>query len=194
VGLERGPLSLVSTIEELLGRKSSGSGLESREHGRRGPSRRPRGTLYPQMLTLTLLISNGRSVGIVCSRTQVMEFFFFFCSVRFLVMLRSFCFRGMKNVLDSVTVQFDGCVLRALLEWLPMICCSTSAGALRWYFLLLSRVMSLDVSATTGQKCVTLLQQIAEEMSSRSSPYHLLLRTRFGRLVPLTAYYNRVVY
>jgi hypothetical protein len=29
VGLERGPLSLVSTTEELLGRKSSGSGLES---------------------------------------------------------------------------------------------------------------------------------------------------------------------
>jgi hypothetical protein len=27
--LERGPLSLVSTIEELLGRKSSVSGLES---------------------------------------------------------------------------------------------------------------------------------------------------------------------
>jgi hypothetical protein len=29
VGLERGPLSLVSTTEELLGRKSSGSGLET---------------------------------------------------------------------------------------------------------------------------------------------------------------------
>jgi hypothetical protein len=28
VGLERGPLSLVSTTEELLERKSSGSGLE----------------------------------------------------------------------------------------------------------------------------------------------------------------------
>jgi hypothetical protein len=28
VGLERGPLSLVSTIEELLGRKISGSGIE----------------------------------------------------------------------------------------------------------------------------------------------------------------------
>jgi hypothetical protein len=28
MGLERGPLSLVITIEELLGRKSSGSGLE----------------------------------------------------------------------------------------------------------------------------------------------------------------------
>jgi hypothetical protein len=36
VGLERGPLSLVSTIEELLERKSSGSGLESLEYGRRG--------------------------------------------------------------------------------------------------------------------------------------------------------------
>jgi hypothetical protein len=35
VGLERGPLSLVSTIEELLGRKSSGSGIESGECGRR---------------------------------------------------------------------------------------------------------------------------------------------------------------
>jgi hypothetical protein len=29
VGLERGPLILVITIEELLGRKSSGSGLDS---------------------------------------------------------------------------------------------------------------------------------------------------------------------
>jgi hypothetical protein len=33
VGLERGPPSLVSTTEELLGRKSNGSGLESREYG-----------------------------------------------------------------------------------------------------------------------------------------------------------------
>jgi hypothetical protein len=39
VGLERGPLSLVSTTEELLERKSSGSGLESQEYGRRDPSR-----------------------------------------------------------------------------------------------------------------------------------------------------------
>jgi hypothetical protein len=39
VGLERGPLSLVSTIEELLGRKSSGYDLESREYGRGDPLR-----------------------------------------------------------------------------------------------------------------------------------------------------------
>jgi hypothetical protein len=37
VGLERGSLGLVSTTEELLGKKSSGSGLEIREYGRRDP-------------------------------------------------------------------------------------------------------------------------------------------------------------
>jgi hypothetical protein len=36
VYLERAPLSLVSSTEELLERKSSGSGLENREYGRRG--------------------------------------------------------------------------------------------------------------------------------------------------------------
>jgi hypothetical protein len=36
--LEQDPLSLVSTIEELLGRKSSGSGLEILEFGRKDPS------------------------------------------------------------------------------------------------------------------------------------------------------------
>jgi hypothetical protein len=36
VGLERGPLSLVSTIEELLESKSSESGVEKRDYVRRG--------------------------------------------------------------------------------------------------------------------------------------------------------------
>jgi hypothetical protein len=39
VGLERGPLSLVSAIEELLRRNRSSFGLENREYGRRDPSR-----------------------------------------------------------------------------------------------------------------------------------------------------------
>jgi hypothetical protein len=39
VGLEQGPLGLVSTTEEVLERKSSVSGLENREYGRRDPSR-----------------------------------------------------------------------------------------------------------------------------------------------------------
>jgi hypothetical protein len=74
VGLERGPLSLVSTIEERLERKSSGFGVESREYGLRDPPRLPRGTLYPQRLVLTSPTRGGRSVGIVLSRTQVTEF------------------------------------------------------------------------------------------------------------------------
>jgi hypothetical protein len=68
VSLERGPLSLVSTNEELLERKSSGSGLEIREYGHRDPSRWPRGTLYPKKLAVAL-------VSIVRLRTQAMEFF-----------------------------------------------------------------------------------------------------------------------
>jgi hypothetical protein len=44
VGLERGPLSLVSTIEKLLGRNNRGSGLQNREYGRIDPSRGLRDT------------------------------------------------------------------------------------------------------------------------------------------------------
>jgi hypothetical protein len=71
--------SLVSAIEELLGRKSSGSGLENREYGSRDPSHWPCGTLYPQKLALTWPTSGGRSVGRVRSRTQAKEFSFY-CS------------------------------------------------------------------------------------------------------------------
>jgi hypothetical protein len=75
VGPERGPLSLVSIIEEILARKISGSGLEIREYGRRDTSRWPRGTLYPNKLALTSPTSGGHSVGMVRSRTQAPEFF-----------------------------------------------------------------------------------------------------------------------
>jgi hypothetical protein len=61
-------------MEELLKKKSSGSGLESREYGRRDQSRWPRGTLYPQKLALTSPTSGSRSAGIVRSRTQATEF------------------------------------------------------------------------------------------------------------------------
>jgi hypothetical protein len=73
VGLERSPLSLVSTIEELLGRNISGSSLESLKYGRSGPSRWPNGTLYPQKLALTSSTSGCRSVRIVRSRTQATD-------------------------------------------------------------------------------------------------------------------------
>jgi hypothetical protein len=67
VSLERSPLCLMNTIEELLERKSNGSGLEILEYGRRDPSRWPRGTLFSQKLTLTSPTSVVRSDGIVRS-------------------------------------------------------------------------------------------------------------------------------
>jgi hypothetical protein len=76
VGLERGSLSLVSITEELLGRNTTGSGVENREYGRGDPLRWPRDTLYPQKLALTSLASGGRSVGIVRLRTNATEFDF----------------------------------------------------------------------------------------------------------------------
>jgi hypothetical protein len=59
-------------------KKSSGSSLESLEYVRRNPSRWRRGILYSQKLALTSPTSDGRSVGIVRSRTQATEFSFSF--------------------------------------------------------------------------------------------------------------------
>jgi hypothetical protein len=73
VCLERGPLSLVSTIEELHRRKSSGFSLESHEYGHRDTPLCVT-PLYLQTLALTLPTSGGRLVGIVHSGTRAMEF------------------------------------------------------------------------------------------------------------------------
>jgi hypothetical protein len=74
VGLERGPLGLVSRTEAPLERKSSGSGLENREYGRIKSA--ALNTRHPSM-ALTSLARGGRSVGIVRSRTQATEFFLY---------------------------------------------------------------------------------------------------------------------
>jgi hypothetical protein len=89
VGLERGPLSLVRTIEEILEWKSSGSGLENRINDRRDPLRWPRDTLYPLKLALTWLKCGGCLVGIVRLRTKGHGVFFF--SVCILSCTMMFC-------------------------------------------------------------------------------------------------------
>jgi hypothetical protein len=74
VGLERGPLSLVSTTEELLDGKvaapiykteNTAVGIRYADH---------LAPLYPQKLAITSPTSGGCSVGIVRSRTETMEF------------------------------------------------------------------------------------------------------------------------
>jgi hypothetical protein len=77
VGLERGPLSLVSTTEELLDRniaapvyKTVNTAVGIRHADHVAPYIR-------RKLVITSPTSGGRSVGIVRSRTQTMEFFFY---------------------------------------------------------------------------------------------------------------------
>jgi hypothetical protein len=76
VGLKRGPLRPVSTTDELLGWKSSGSGLEIGECSRRDPSSWPRDILYSQKLELTSPTNGGRSVSIIRWKTQATEVFY----------------------------------------------------------------------------------------------------------------------
>jgi hypothetical protein len=76
MGLERGPLSLVSTTEELLDRKVAAP-VQKTENMAQG-FRHADHVVYPQKLAITSPTSGGRSVGIVRSLTQIMEFFFFY--------------------------------------------------------------------------------------------------------------------
>jgi hypothetical protein len=78
VGLERGPPSLMRTVEELLGRKSSGSGLENREYCCRDLLCCPCNVLYLQKLALTLSASGCHLVGTVRSQTKATDFVFVF--------------------------------------------------------------------------------------------------------------------
>jgi hypothetical protein len=77
VGLQRGPLSLVSTIEELLERKSSGSSLENRDTAVEDPPRWLRDTPLSAKVG-TNFVDKPLSFGrILCSRTKATELFIF---------------------------------------------------------------------------------------------------------------------
>jgi hypothetical protein len=74
VGLEPGPLSLVSITEELLGTNSIGFGLENQDYDSRGSAALT--TQHPsflETLALTSLTGGSRSVSIFRSRTKVTE-------------------------------------------------------------------------------------------------------------------------
>jgi hypothetical protein len=71
VGLELGPLSLVSTTEELFEIESSCFGIESRDYGRRGSAARTmRHSFIRKKFALTSPTNGGRSVDVVRSGTQ----------------------------------------------------------------------------------------------------------------------------
>jgi hypothetical protein len=77
VGLEWDTLSLMSTVVELLERKSNSSGVENPDYDNRGSAMLT--TRHPsisQRLLLTSPTSGSRSVGIVRLQTQAMEFLY----------------------------------------------------------------------------------------------------------------------
>jgi hypothetical protein len=77
--LEWGPLSLVSTTEELLGRNSSGCGLESWDYSRGDALPWPCDTLYRQKLELSSPTSSCHLVSTVRLRTRATEFYIYIC-------------------------------------------------------------------------------------------------------------------
>jgi hypothetical protein len=84
VGLERSPLSLLSTSEELLERENSGSG--NMAVGIRHPN--DVALCIRKKLAVNSPKSGGHSVGIVRSWTQATEFFYYF-HIHFAVSLQN---------------------------------------------------------------------------------------------------------
>jgi hypothetical protein len=68
--MEQVPLNLTSTIEELLGRNSSGSCLKYQEDVRVDPLRWPHDALFPQNLELTSPTTGGVLVGMVAKAKE----------------------------------------------------------------------------------------------------------------------------
>lgn len=88
-------------------------------------------------------------------------------------------FRGFYNIEDSPAQTFDEAMLSVLVNLLPSIVEVHWAGSLRWLQLLITRFLPLDRNYNIAHKCISLVQQIATEISNRVNPYHLLLATRY---------------
>lgn len=69
---------------------------------------------------------------------------------------------------------------KAVLDVLPLVVSCRTAGAMRWFFLLLDRIKFLDGSSAVGNRCLAMLVAVVRELDTRVDPYHAILRTRFG--------------
>ncbi|XP_046485616.1 baculoviral IAP repeat-containing protein 6 isoform X2 [Neodiprion pinetum] len=113
-------------------------------------------------LLCTGLLHAGRSIAHKCVKLIIL------------------CSEGLHNLDEPLPHAFDEAVLSVLVTLLPSVAGVQWAGSLRWLAILIIRLLPLDRNHSIAQQCITLVQQIATEMSNRVNPYHLLLATRFG--------------
>lgn len=104
--------------------------------------------LWFKLLTSLIFVTGGRSIARKCAK--------------FLII----CSDGMKNATDSNKIAFDVTLLKVLVDLLPHICMAWSAGSVRWFFQMLTKVMSLDTSATAAQRCLDILNAIGKLMNA----------------------------
>ncbi|KAK6180714.1 hypothetical protein SNE40_008714 [Patella caerulea] len=75
--------------------------------------------------------------------------------------------------------NFSYQLLQAMLDCLPLVACTSSSGAMQWFFTLFNHVKCMDV-ATVSKKCMEILTAVAKLYAERASPLHNLLKTRYG--------------
>jgi len=73
-------------------------------------------------------------------------------------------------------------LLEAMLDSLPLLLCTYSAGGMKWFFTLLNRVKSLDTSST-AVRCAELLSLVARHFQERSSATNAVLKARCVKFV-----------
>ncbi|KAL4237916.1 Baculoviral IAP repeat-containing protein 6 [Mactra antiquata] len=90
------------------------------------------------------------------------------------------CMQFSKHCLDTdYSPVFSQSLLEALIDCLPLLPCSYSAGAVKWYFTLLNRVKCMDVD-NLSSKCATLMTTISKHFHERATPHHATLKARYG--------------
>ncbi|CAB0044915.1 unnamed protein product [Trichogramma brassicae] len=90
------------------------------------------------------------------------------------------CLEDVNNLEDMAPRTFEDSLLSVLESILPNIVSIKWAGSLRWFSVLLTKLLTFDRSHKVAHQCIKLIQDISSEMSKRVDPYHLLLATRFG--------------
>ena len=89
-------------------------------------------------------------------------------------------FSGVRNVNSRLANNFNSVIFNSLLELLDEIENVQSAGGLQWLMMLLFKITKPEQLNIVSSKCIELLTKISDELSKKTNPYHLLLRSRYG--------------